>query len=171
MSRSLYALVALLLPLSAVAGDKRDAVLELLNAVEESPSAAELTALGDGVDAALMEIAQDTAVPHTRRGRAVSALQHFPSDPVRAFLEGQLDGTDGLLRRKAAWSLAVWGASAVPKLSDALGDDDVQLRIAAAGALGAIDAPEAKTALELRLKKEKEQPVLDEIHEHLGATK
>ena len=168
MSRSLFAIVALMLPLTALAGEKRDAVLELLNAFEDSPSAAELQALGDGVDAELMEIAADDSVPRTRRGRAVTALQHFPSDPVQVFLEERLAGDDALLRRKAVWSLAVWGPAAVPKIAAALEDKDVQLRIAAAGALGSIEDTEAKRALEQRLEKEKEKAVLDVIRKSLG---
>jgi HEAT repeat protein len=162
--------LALLLPLaSAWAGPQRDAVLELLNAYEDVPSQADLAALGDGIDQELMEIADDAKVPSTRRGRALSALQHYRTDDVRTFLEAHVDASDkGILRRKAAWSLAAWGDDAVAKLQGALADDDVQLRIAVAQALGSIGTDTARAALTARLDPEPETAVKDAIRKALG---
>ncbi|MEQ1505286.1 MAG: HEAT repeat domain-containing protein [Myxococcota bacterium] len=168
MSRVLGVL-ALLVPALAWAGPKRDAVMDLLNAIEEPVREADLTALGDGVDAELMSIADDAAIPVSRRGRAVSALQYFKTEPVRVFLEGHLAAGDALVRRKAAYSLAVFGPSAVAPLSKALGDADVQLRIAAAQALGQLGDAAAHQALTARLGSEREPAVRDAITKALNS--
>src|SRR5687767_12731606 len=162
MSRTLV-WVALCVPGLAFAGEKRDAVMDLLNAIDSPPREADWKALGDGVDAELMEIAVDTSVPTTRRGAAVTALQYYPTDTVRAFLEGRLASTDALVRRKAVYSLAAFGPSSVPKIAGALSDADVQLRIAAANALGTIADESAKAALRARQPIEGEKAVQDAI--------
>jgi HEAT repeat protein len=163
LSLMMSSVVAALLAGPAWAGPKRDAVMDLLNAFEHTAGEAELRALGDGVDAELMEIADDAAVPATRRGRAVSALQFYPTDTVRGFLERHLKASDALVRRKAAYSLAAFGSAAVPSLTAALSDADVQLRIAAASALGTIGSDPAKQALRGRLASEGEGAVKDAI--------
>ena len=151
MSRAGVVLAALFaLPILAWAGPDRGAVMDLLNQLDGAPTAQDWVALGDGVDAELMAIADDDSVPSSRRGRAVTALQHFPTDGARAFLEGKLAvDAKAILRRKAIWSLAVgWGAGAIPQLESALSDDDVQLRMAAAAAFSRV--PEAHAALRER---------------------
>lgn len=169
MMRTVLAILALGLSAPALAGEKHDAVMDLLNGFEDPVREADLAALGDGVEVELMQIAEDKAVPATRRGRAVSALQYYRTDAVRAFLEKHLaDPHDGLIRRKAAWSLAAWGEPAVPLLTGALGDADVQLRIAAAQALGTIPHESAKAALRARLSAETESAVKDAIGKSLG---
>ena len=165
----LCVLLALALPTLAVAGPQRDAVMTLLNAFDTPLTQADLHALGDGVDVELMEIADDSSVPHTRRGRAVSALQYYPTDQVQTYLQDTLEGTDALLRRKAAYSLAVFGPAAVPELTGALASPDVQLRIAAANALGTVGDAAATGALQDRLPQETEQAVIDAIRKSLGA--
>lgn len=142
----------------------RDALLDLLNAYEEAPSAAELEALGSGVEAELLAVAVDEAVPLTRRARAVSALRFYPSGSVRSFLESQLAaGTDELVRRKAIYSLAAFGSAALPPLTGALADPDVQTRIAAANAIGTIGGSSARSALKAQLGAEKDPAVKDAI--------
>ena len=74
----------------AAAGALREPVMELLNTYEGAPTTAQLAALGDGVADELMDIAEDTAVASSRRGRAVSALGGFPSDDTWSFLNRQL---------------------------------------------------------------------------------
>ncbi|MCA9489676.1 MAG: HEAT repeat domain-containing protein [Myxococcales bacterium] len=163
-------LTLLLLAAASWAGEKRDAVLELLGAFEEPVAQKNLEALGEGVDVELMAIADDHAVPHSRRGNAVVALQFYPTDPVHTFLVAHLaPGNDALLRRKAAHSLAAFGAAAVPELAPSLADDDTQVRIAVVHALGRIEDPTARTALESRLPQEPEPAVKDAIAKALGA--
>jgi HEAT repeat protein len=161
-------LLVLAAPLSAWAGPKRAAVMDLLNAFEEPIREADLAALGDGVDAELMEIADDAQVPASRRGRAVTGLQYYKTDTVRTYLEKQLKGDVSLLRRKAAASLAAWGPTAVPALTPVLSDSDVQLRIAVAQALGRIGDESARKALQERLASESEPVVKEAIDKALG---
>ncbi len=161
--------VLLLLASGAWAGEHRQTVLDLLGAYEEPPKQAELVALGAGVDAELMAIADDGAVPHSRRANAVIALQWFPSDTVRTFLVAHLEpGADALLRRKAATSLGAFGPVAVPDLTKALADADVHVRAAAARALGTIADPSARQALEQRLPVETDASVKSAITKSLG---
>ena len=161
--------VLLLLASGAWAGDKRQTVLDLLGAYEEPVRQADLVGLGEGVDAELMAIADDGAVPHSRRANAVVALQYFPSETVRVFLVAHLaPGADALLRRKAATSLGVFGAAAIPDLTTALADADVQVRTSAARALGTVQDPAARRALEQRLATETDASVKAVITKALG---
>lgn len=172
MMRTLCALSLALLSASAQAGEHRDAVMDLLNAYELTALQADLQAIGDGVDAELLEIAQDAEIPTSRRGRAVSALQYYPTNAVRGFLEVQLAEADkALLSRKAAYALAGgWGADAVELLTGALASDDVQLRIAAANALAGIEGEAARAALETRKGVETEDAVNAVLDKALGVT-
>lgn len=163
-------LLLAMLPSIAWGGPHRDAVLDLLNAYESVPSRADLVAIGDDVDAELMAIADDGSVPTSRRGRAVTALQHVPNPQVRAWLERRLERDDSsLLRRKAAWALAKgFGEGAIPALGRALDDADAQLRIAAAQALGSLDSASARATLKGRLAQETEPAVTAAIRKSMG---
>jgi len=163
------ALLALGAPGVAWAGDTRDALLALLNAYEEPVREADLKALGEGVDAELVAIASDATIPLTRRGRAISALQFYRTEVVRAFLETQLaPASDGLLRRKALYSLAAFGPAGLRAIVPLLSDPDVQVRIAAANALGSVSDPAAQQALADRSAVEREPAVLDAIRRAQG---
>jgi HEAT repeat protein len=172
--RSLLALLlAGLLSPAARADDGLHArVVELLSAYEDPPSAAEWRALGEGAGAELFTVAQDTTLSPTRRAGAVYALGFFPSEARRtwlATLAGSADG-DAMLRRKACYALANgWAEGALPELSAALASPDVQLRAAAARAIGRIAAPAARTALERRLGTETDAMVRGAITASLGA--
>jgi HEAT repeat protein len=172
MSRfSMALLLGALLPNSAWASIPTDALLALLDGIEQSPTAQQLTALGEGVDEALVGVASDTSMPSSRRGRAISALAYFPTSAVRSFLEGQLaDGDNkGLLRRKAALALgAGFSTEAVAVLTTALEDEDVQLRIATATALGKVGDEAAKAALGDRRGRETEDAVNVALDAALG---
>jgi HEAT repeat protein len=166
----MLSLLVLAAPGAAWAGPKRDAVMDLLNAFEDTVREADLAALGDGVDAELMEIADDAQVPTTRRARAISGLQYYRTDTVRTFLEKHLEtkSSVSMLRRKAAASLAAWGPTAVATLAPVLGDSDVQLRIAVAQALGRIGDDPARKLLQDRLAAEPEPAVKEAITKSLG---
>lgn len=172
MSRTLAALfLSALLPLSAAhAGEHRDAVMDLLNAYDTPTTQADLEAIGDGVVAELKEIADDGSVATSRRGRAISALQYFPSDDTRTFLADKLEkGDKSLYRRKAAGALgAGWGEPAVELLAPYLSDKDEQVRMAVARALGTVGGDEAKVALEGRLKKEEAEAVKETLETALS---
>lgn len=171
MSRTLAALLfSALLPLSAHAGEHRDAVMDLLNAIDSTTSEADLKALGDGVEAELKEIADDGEVATSRRGRAISALQYYPSAESRTFLEAKLEtGDKSLYRRKAAGALgAGWGEPSVEVLAPYLADKDEQLRMAVARTLGSVGGDAARGALEARLKKEKADAVKETLEAALA---
>ncbi len=174
MSRTLCALlVAAFLPFSAHAGEHRDAVMELLNGIEQPATQADLEAIGDGALAELREIAADESVPTSRRGRAISALQHYPTDEVRELLaETVKSGDKSLYRRKAVGALgAAFGADAVATISPYLTDKDEQLRIAVARTLGNVGGDDARAALEARVKKEKTEAVAEAIDAALKEAK
>lgn len=141
-----------LLGAQAEAGELREPLLDLLGAYEEPPTADALRALGPTVEAELWELAADPSLPPTRRGRAVTALGHFPSEGTRAALARVLDDAaqPSLLRRKAAWSLgSVPGG--VAHLLPRLGDGDAQVRAAVVGALAPhVDDPGVRDALAAR---------------------
>ena len=164
-------LLSLLLTQPAAAGDLREPALDLLGAYEDVPSAEDFRALGEGVVGELMEIGVEAQVPRSRRGRAVSALAFFPEAEVQGYLEARLADAsdDSIVRRKAAYALgAGFGAAAVGPLGAALADDDLQLRIAAAGALGALGEP-GRGALEGRLDAEPEAAGREAIEKALAA--
>lgn len=163
--RALAIALALAPLTSAFAGPLRDDLLTLLGGYEDLPTAEQLRGLGEGVEAELMAIADDHAVPSSRRSRAVSSLQYFPSKSSRTFLEAHLDAADkGILRRKAALALgAGFGSEAVPKLTAVLADDDVLVRVAVAQALGFVGGDEAKAALTSRLANEADATVREAI--------
>ncbi|NCG21802.1 MAG: hypothetical protein GWP91_22525 [Rhodobacterales bacterium] len=162
MSRVIWAIVAATLCTSpAMAGENRDAVLDLLNAFELPGSETDFKALGEGIDTELMAIAEDATVPTSRRGRAVSALQFYPNNVVQEFLVGHLAAADkSLIRRKAAYSLAAgWGEASIVLLQSSLVDEDVQLRIAVVNALGNVDADLARKLLTEHKRVETEDAV------------
>ena len=155
MRRALFALafaatlpLALVAPTTAHAGALRAPVLSALSGIEDVPSADDLRSIGDGVEAELMELAQDSALAPTQRARAVHALGWFPSDGSRALLLSTLSSGDSLLARKAAYALANgWGDASVPLLQPALASADVQLRIATVRALDGVGTESARGAL------------------------
>ena len=167
----LTTLLALGLSGPAAADELRGPIMDLLNAYEGAPTTEQLAALGDGVTGELMAIAADGEVASSRRGRALSALGGFPSDDTLSFLSGQLADGDAssILRRKAAYALAAgWGDASVEPLAAALSDDDVQLRIAAAGALAGVSGDAAKGALSARLEAEDSEAAREAIEKALG---
>ena len=160
------ALLGLLcLPTTSLAGPLRTPVLELLSGYEATATPADLAQLGDGVPAELMEIADDASVASSRRSRAITALQHYPTPDVRGFLEAHLDKADkGILRRKAAMSLgAGFGAAAVPVLAKHLADEDTLVRVAVVQSLGMTSSAEAREALQARLDVEPVESVKEAI--------
>jgi len=164
---------AILFAVSAHAGDLRQPILDQLAGVESPPTAAALRAVGahDAVRDELLALSKDDTLPRSQRLRALHALGWFPSDASRAALTAALEGSDRHAARKAAYALANgWQAAALPELAGALGSDDVQVRIAAAKALGGIGTPEARAALETRLPAETSDTVRSEITQSLATS-
>jgi HEAT repeat protein len=93
-------------------------------------------------------------VARSKRTNAVVALGWYPTEEHHLFLSALVNDPAGdkSLRRSAVHALANgWGDAALPDLSKALADDDVQLRNQAARAMGRIGSPAAKAALQARL--------------------
>lgn len=171
MSRTFCALaLAALIPLSAQAGEHRDAVIDLLNAVEQPATRADLDAIGEGMAAELLEIANDEAVPTSRRGRAISALAFYPTEEVQLFLREKAEKADkSIYRRKAVLALGeAFGEQAVEWVAPYLGDKDEQLRMATARALGNIGTEPARVALTEQRKQEKDAAVAEVIDKALA---
>ncbi|MEM6929467.1 MAG: HEAT repeat domain-containing protein [Myxococcota bacterium] len=156
----------LLLAAPAWAGPLRDSVMTLLGAYEAPIDAASVAALGDGAGTELVTIADDATVPPTRRARALTALQHVPQTPeVAEAFRRHLAGSEPLLQRHAALSMAVLGDDAIGDLTGVLSRDDVALRVAAVQALGRIDTKAAKAALIAHGPRETEGRVQKALHD------
>lgn len=153
--KSAFFFVGLLWAGAAVADEAmRTKVLDLLSAYESTPTAAEWQAMGSAAAEELFSIAQDKSTSHFQRVRATHALGYFPTDTYRTWLASQLAATttDAETRRAACYALANgWGDAALPELGAALGDNDVQLRNAAARAISRIGTPASRQVLEARL--------------------
>jgi HEAT repeat protein len=153
----------------ANAGELREPLMDLLNAYEHGATDADLARLGEGVPAELRAIAADEDVPHSRRGRAISALGAWPQPEVRTFLVGQLEADDAFLKRKAVHAFGrAFPDDAPQTLEPLLRADDVQLRLATVNALGRIDADEARTLLRKRAKKERNDTVRAALDKAIG---
>src|SRR6185503_16511286 len=104
----------------------------------------------------------------SQRARAIHALGWFPDDTNRAFLVTQAHGTDSMFVRKAVYALANgWGDGAIPELTLALANHDVQVRMAAAYALGTVGTESAKLALDARLPLESDATVKATIEKQM----
>ncbi len=135
-------------------------LLQMLGGYEETASPDSLKALSGDVPATLRAIASDATLTHTQRARAIHALGWFPDSDNRAFLVTQAHGTDTMFARKAVYALANgWGEGALDELTLALANHDVQIRMAAAYALGDIGTQPAKLALEARIPLETDPTV------------
>jgi HEAT repeat protein len=177
MQRLLLAsLLAAALATSAPAAAQEDAtrsqVEALLGGIEYVPSAQQWQALGPQGEATLRQIAADPATPRSRRGRALSALAHFPSPETRLLFERLLadEQQPVLLRRKALVAAAnAFGPQALPTLQPYLQHPDQRLRESAALAISAIHTPEARALLQERLLVEDAPWLREALHNALEA--
>lgn len=145
-------------------------LMDLLRQLDDAPTQADYDALGPEVGASLLAVAQDDSQSHSVRARAIVALGWYPSDEGRVWLEATLAQADGdsLYRRKSAHALATgWGVDALPALTPALASDDVQLRMATARAVGALEDPAATQLLQARLEVETEASVQKVLREQV----
>ena len=155
---------------SALAADDatKQQVLGLLSGYEETASPDSLKALSGDVPATLRAIVADSSLTQTQRARAIHALGWFPDDTNRAFLVAQARSGNPMFARKAIYALANgWGDGAMDELVFGLANHDVQTRMAAAYALGNLDTPSAKLALEARLPLETDPTVKATIEKQM----
>ena len=170
MNRIPVALFLGALSLPALAGPNRAQVEAQFDGIEQPPTAESLRAI-PGVQAELLEIAQDASASRTHRAKALHALGYFPGAEARAVLESALVGDDAKMQRRAVYALANgWGDAAIPQITQALASDDAQLRIAAAASLGNVGTAKARVALDQRLPVEQEPAVRESIQASLRKT-
>ncbi len=150
--------LGLLLAGPAAAQDLDSQLQDLLAKHDSAPTQAEFQALGQGVDAELLRIAQAEDTRASSRARAILALGWYPTPQAQSFLTATLAEGTSADRRKAAQALATgWGHS--PELELALQDEDVQLRMATVRALAGLDDPQAQAALQARVPVEADETV------------
>jgi hypothetical protein len=165
-------LLGLFAPAAHADDAMRARVVDLLSAYEDPATAADWRSLGDAAAPELFAIAQDPTQSHTRRAGAVLALGWFPNDTHHAWLVALAadNAGDGMYRRKACYALVNgWGDAALPDLAAPLAASDVQLRAAAAKAVGRLGTPAARTVLQARLAVETEPLVHDALQKSLAA--
>jgi HEAT repeat protein len=128
-------------------------VSTLLAAPEHVPDAAEWQRLGPEAADELRAIARDERALVLRRGRAVTALAHFPNVATHQTLVALVrdERAPWLLRGKAAQSLAsAYPAEAIEHLAPLLAHPETRLREAAIKAVGSLESAESRAALATR---------------------
>lgn len=144
-------------------------VMDLLGQMDSPATAEDYQALGEGVDAVLIQVANDNTQRATTRGRAIQALGYFPSDASKETLVALLAGDDNTMKRKAVFALCIgWGADALPLVEPALADEDVQVRVSTAKALAMVDGEARDALLAARLQVETEAAVVKALEKSLG---
>jgi HEAT repeat protein len=141
------------------------------------PTAAELRALGKAPDKTLMALSSDARVDGLVRARATAGLRFFPTPEVQTFLIKLLqkkakttDETERLILRRAALSLG-WMvvADAADTLALLFDNDDSEVRVDAAIALGITRSEAAIGHLRRRLDVERAPRVREQIERQLHA--
>jgi hypothetical protein len=150
---------------------KRSARGDVEDALAKSGGVGELTRLAATSPPLLMSIASDQAAPETVRARALSALAYARGFKIQAFLENfvvartpPLDATDRLLLRRAAVALGWQGdARLVEVVAPLLDNNDADVRLDAAVALGLGRTRGAEAPLRARLATETDAAVRRQI--------
>lgn len=139
------------------------------------PTAAELQALGKAPEKTLMALSSDAKADGLVRARATAGLRFFPTPEVQTFLAKLIqshakttDATQRLVLRRAALDLG-WmvGAGAPDALVLLFDNDDVEVRVDAAIALGLTRADPAVVHLQRRLAVESAPRVRQQIERQL----
>jgi hypothetical protein len=132
---------------------------------------ADLPRLASTAEPILIAIADDKAADRALRARAVAALAYARTARVHVFLENLIlrratssDPTDRLLVRRAAVALG-WqsGPRVVEIVAPLLDQDDPEVRLDAAVALGLCRAAKAEVPLRARLEVEMDEAVRRQI--------
>lgn len=138
-------------------------VERVLGGYEHAPTAEEVKRLGTGADQVLIAVAQDARTSPIRRARAIGALRFVPSAGAHAFLRALIDekarapeGADVLDVASALAALAPYGREDLALELSYLAHASVELRHAAAAALGVIADAEALPSLRARLAVERD---------------
>jgi hypothetical protein len=144
-------------------------------ATHDVPAAPDLRAIEKSPEPSLMDIASDDHLEALTRARAISALRLLPSPSVQAFLgqvvQSKAKATDAgqrLIVRRAAVALG-WmpSAEAPAKLALLFENEDAEVRLDAAIALGLTRLAEAAVFLRQQLAAESAPRVRDQIERQL----
>jgi HEAT repeat protein len=150
---------------------------EVESALAKGGAPGELQHWAATADGILTGVAADRAASETVRARALSALAYARSARVHAFLENFIiektpssAPVDRVLLRRAAASLG-WqgGGRVVEVLTPLLDNDDADVRLDAAAALGLARSREAEGPLRARLALETDASVRRQIEAALKA--
>lgn len=152
--------LALLAPSAALAQSApptREQIVTMLSGFEDTPTLAQMRALGDGAVPILIALYDDPAVIQPVRLRAVEAMGAYASPEARTFLLRLIHerGASPILVREAIEALGQsQGASAIPVISPLLSSPTRAIRESAIEALGAIGTPAAHAQLTRRQPQE-----------------
>lgn len=138
----------------------------MLSGIEDVPSEAHWRALGEGVVPILFELANDPSEPPYVRLRAVGATASFPSPATRAFLVAvtRVQGQTDLMIAEAVRALGRrFGPAALRDVTPLLAHREPLVREAAARALAGMRTPAARSALQERLRVERDLAVREAL--------
>ncbi len=169
---ALILVLGLVVTSTALAQNTSKKVATLLSGVESEPTEAQWKALGAEGAAELIKVAGDANQTVIKRGRALSALQHFRSPQTSELLRGILKDEEipNLLKRKALHSLAkTENNKALDAIEPALADDSSRMREAAIKALADIGTEDARKLMKLRLGVEKSDYIRERLRTALAA--
>ena len=163
------AITAVALPASATPPTKEQ-LRQMFSGFEDTPSAAQVRALGPETLGVLIELYNDRSMPPYVRLRAVHAVGHFPTRATRTFLlaVARARGQSDLFVREAVLSLGrAFGERAVDDVRPFLANSEPVVREGAAMALGRIGSAPARDALRRRLTTEGAAHVRETISRQL----
>jgi HEAT repeat protein len=135
---------------SAQSTPSRDALITMLSGFEDTPTLAQMRALGDGTVPMLVALYDDPQVIQPVRLRAVEAMGAFTTPAARMFLLRVIDepGQSPIVVREAIEALGQsQGASAIPQIAPLLSSQARAIREGAIEALGAIGTDDARARL------------------------
>lgn len=158
---------------TALDAEAMSRITTLLSGYEYFPSADDLTGQAADPVPYLLAVVYDarTETLPIHRHRAIGALAYFPTDQTRSHLDHLLSSpaTPELTRHHVINALANgFGDGAISEISPFLDHTDVQLRLTAVAALGAIGTSQSSQALLDELGTESHPLVRERIHDALS---
>lgn len=150
----------------AVQAPSREAMITLLSGFEDTPTLAQIRAMGEGTVPLLIALHDDPQVIQPVRLRAVEAMGAFSTPDARAFLLRVIGdhGESPIVVREAIEALGQsQGAAAVDDIAPLLGSSERAIREGAIEALGTIGTPAAIRALTAARAHETDTALRDRI--------
>lgn len=144
----------------------RASIEQMLSGFEDTPTLAQVRALGEGAVPLLVAIHDDAQVIQPLRLRAVTAVGAFSTEPARVFLVRVVHDPNepALVVREAILALArSQGAGAVPIVTPFLSSTTRSVREGAIEALGSIGTAAARRRLSVHQAHEHDAALRDRI--------